>query len=231
MKKKIILLACIACTIGGSQLFAQSNVGIGTNMPTEKLDVNGNVKADTLKANVLQIAPNAGAGKVFVSDANGNGSWQTGPVGPAGPTGPVGPAGPTGASGIFVSGGSSGYAGASIAAAATAYVFVGPTATVTVNGTQRIIFFGEAPLACATGSTTAYLGACYSLNGTGPITNFVGGGYSIIEIGTERHPLAVAGSVILGAGTYTIGIGIRNNGATALTDNDYVNYTYMVVNQ
>lgn len=35
----------------------------------------GNVKADTVKANVIQVAPNAGAGKVFVSDADGNGSF------------------------------------------------------------------------------------------------------------------------------------------------------------
>nr|MBP6316083.1 collagen-like protein [Chitinophagaceae bacterium] len=33
------------------------------------------------------------------SDANGNGSWQTGPVGPAGPTGPIGPDGPMGPAG------------------------------------------------------------------------------------------------------------------------------------
>jgi hypothetical protein len=79
---------------------AQSNVGVGTNNPTEKLEVIGNVKADSVKANVVQVTPGAGAGKVFVSDANGNGSWQTGPVGPVGPIGPDGPTGPMGPIGL-----------------------------------------------------------------------------------------------------------------------------------
>lgn len=48
------------------------NVGIGTNSPTQKLDVNGVVKSSG-----LQITTGAGAGKVLVSDASGNATWQT----------------------------------------------------------------------------------------------------------------------------------------------------------
>ena len=51
------------------------NIGIGTDSPVEKLDVAGNIKADTLKTNGLLLPPNAGEGKVLVSDANGNASW------------------------------------------------------------------------------------------------------------------------------------------------------------
>lgn len=97
--KQNALLKCAAALLfvfGTNVVSAQNNVGLGTNTPTEKLDVIGNVKADTVKANVVQVTPNAGAGKVFVSDADGNGSWQNGPVGPAGPTGPIGPDGPMG---------------------------------------------------------------------------------------------------------------------------------------
>ncbi len=49
------------------------NVGIGTSGPTEKLQVNGNVKV----SGTLQVQGGSpGAGKVLTSDANGNASWQ-----------------------------------------------------------------------------------------------------------------------------------------------------------
>ena len=53
------------------------NVGIGNSSPTEKLDVTGNIKADTQKVNVLKVLPNAGVGKVLISDAAGNATWQS----------------------------------------------------------------------------------------------------------------------------------------------------------
>ncbi len=52
------------------------NVGIGTNTPSEKLEVIGNIKADTLKPNAILFLPNDGATKILASDVNGNGSWQ-----------------------------------------------------------------------------------------------------------------------------------------------------------
>ena len=52
------------------------NIGIGTNTPTEKLHINGNIKGDTLKPNAIKLAPNAGAGRMLTSDATGNATWQ-----------------------------------------------------------------------------------------------------------------------------------------------------------
>jgi FG-GAP repeat len=51
------------------------NVGIGTTAPAERLHVNGNVKADTLKPNAIKIVTNAGINKVLTSDAEGNAGW------------------------------------------------------------------------------------------------------------------------------------------------------------
>jgi hypothetical protein len=48
------------------------NVGIGLANATQKLDVNG-----TVRATGLLIPTNAGTGKVLTSDASGNATWQT----------------------------------------------------------------------------------------------------------------------------------------------------------
>ena len=57
-------------------MFSQAqNVGIGILNPSEKLEVAGNIKADTAKVKVLKITLNAGSGKVLASDAAGNASW------------------------------------------------------------------------------------------------------------------------------------------------------------
>jgi hypothetical protein len=56
------------------------NVGIGTTTPTEKLQVTGNIKADTIKPNGIKLTPNAGNGKVLISDAAGVGTWQASSV-------------------------------------------------------------------------------------------------------------------------------------------------------
>jgi len=47
-------------------------LGIGITAPTEKLDVNGNIKATG-----FILPTGAAAGKVLTSDASGNASWQT----------------------------------------------------------------------------------------------------------------------------------------------------------
>ncbi|HEV7782892.1 MAG TPA: FG-GAP repeat protein [Chitinophagaceae bacterium] len=73
MRKVLIVTAG---TIFMNMVCAAQNVGIGTSSPTEKLQVNGNTRTDTIKSNAIQLAPNAGTGKVLTSDATGNGSWQ-----------------------------------------------------------------------------------------------------------------------------------------------------------
>lgn len=62
---------------------SNTNVGIGTVAPSEKLEIMGNMKADTAKVSAYKMLPGAGAGKVLTSDANGNGTWQAGGGGAA----------------------------------------------------------------------------------------------------------------------------------------------------
>jgi len=49
----------------------KGNVGIGTQTPAQKLDINGVVKMLG-----FSMSTSAGAGKVLTSDASGNGTWQ-----------------------------------------------------------------------------------------------------------------------------------------------------------
>ncbi len=73
--KRIILPTFFLLT--SYNILAQQKVGIGTNTPTEKLEVAGNIKADTVKPNALKLTTNAGQGKVLMSDAAGNANWNT----------------------------------------------------------------------------------------------------------------------------------------------------------
>ncbi len=59
-----------------TQYVVAQNVGVGTNTPVEKLHVAGNLKADTIKPTAIKFVPNAGNGKLLISDAEGNASWQ-----------------------------------------------------------------------------------------------------------------------------------------------------------
>lgn len=151
--------------------------------------------------------------------------------GAPGPQGPQGATGPQGAQGIVTVNTINGYAGANIAANSLVYVFVGPTTTVTVNGTQKIVACAEAPLAIGTGGPISIeAGMCYQSSGGGTITNFVGGNYSIVEVDTNRSTISASAAITLPAGTYVIGFGVKNYSTTAITDNDYVNGWVMVTN-
>jgi Chaperone of endosialidase len=58
-------------TLVDGQVFDNgTNIGIGITTPTEKLDVNGKIKATN-----LQVTTGATTGYVFQSDATGNGTW------------------------------------------------------------------------------------------------------------------------------------------------------------
>ncbi len=73
-KRRLLVLVCFF--IFPFVLKAQ-NVGIGTVNPTEKLQVSGNIKTDTIKPNAIKLQPNAGEGKILTSDAEGNAAWES----------------------------------------------------------------------------------------------------------------------------------------------------------
>lgn len=165
----------------------------------------------------------AGAG-LYTNIGNAlNPNWQR--LGNSVP-GPAGPAA-TVKTGVLL-----GYAGASIAANSTVYVFAGPTASVSITANQKILVWGSVPLGLAAGTVkqTAYIGAGYQSTVAGSvISNMAGFNYSISELSENRGTYAFAGSIAPGAGTYNIGCVVRNLGAAAITNNDFVNGIYMIV--
>ena len=83
MKKLFTVLLFIAA----HKMAMAQNVGIGTTTPSEKLQVAGNIKADTVKPNAIKLTSNAGTGKILTSDATGNANWQTSSAAAAGNVG------------------------------------------------------------------------------------------------------------------------------------------------
>ncbi len=68
-----LILLIILCN---NQIYSQQRVGIGTSTPAERLDVAGNIKADTIKSNFIKMSSGASAGYVLTSDGLGNATWQ-----------------------------------------------------------------------------------------------------------------------------------------------------------
>lgn len=158
---------------------------------------------------------------------------DVGPTGQVGSTGDVGPAGPQGATGIVATATFNGFAGASIAGSATAWVFAGPTATVTTTASQRITGAALAPLGLASGGPQlAQIDLCYQPSaGGGTVTNFTGGAFAIVQMTTTRVAIPATASIIPGAGTWKVGFCINNyGGAIALTNNDFINGWVQVTN-
>ena len=63
------------------------NIGVGVTTPVEKLEVSGNIKADTVKPNVLKLTSDAGTSKILTTDAAGNAGWITSTSASAGTVG------------------------------------------------------------------------------------------------------------------------------------------------
>ncbi len=151
----------------------------------------------------------------------------TGPMGPQGPagndgldgaTGPMGPQGPQGTAGevsikSFVG------AANTVAAGSGAFVFVGPTAEITLTETRVVFGAAQAPLGSdgADASLTTlpfFYDLCFSDGGSPePFA-----GVFSPEGDPDVRPLswAAAGAITLTAGTYDVGFCVMNSGVLAL---------------
>jgi len=205
---------------------------------------NGNNKA-TFEITIGAQGPEGPAGATGATGPQGlpGADGLPGPAGPTGPqgvmgingangaTGPTGPVGPQGSSGILALQAFSGPVSTEVLTSAD-YSFLGPTATVTTTGSQRLTGAATAALGkSAAGNITTAIGLCYQNSVTlGTIINFVGGNYVQVSFPgpSVNQPYSATASVIPGAGTYLVGLCAR--GTLTLDSNDYVN-GYVFVSQ
>lgn len=153
----------------------------------------------------------------------------TGPQGATGPAGATGATGPQGPSGVVIAAMGNGSV-STIAGNASGYVFAGQTVNVTTTATQKVIISGSVVLGLASGSGQSFdIGVGWNAGGT--ITNAAGFNYISASATTARTLYSANGMFTPGAGTWTVGIVVRNSGGSvALSNNDWCNFTVMVVN-
>ena len=156
-----------------------------------------------------------------------NGVGQQGPPGPAGPQGLAGPEGPSGVVTIEA------FAGPvnSIAGNSVAYVFAGPTASVTTTTGQRLTSVAATPLGLFSGGPQGFrYGVCYEPTGGGALTNFAGVSPSIGIATLTLQEWTAAATVIPGAGSWNVGFCVDNFGTTNMDNVAIVNGWVMVTN-
>lgn len=121
---------------------------------------------------------------------------------------------------------------ASIAGGAGAFEFVGPTASVTVASTQtRVAGVVSAVLGTVSGTTTARVSLCFQLVSGGAINDLSVSHYLEPSFGPTRATYtASAARSGLPAGTYNMGLCIRNLFATAIDNNNWMQGWFQVVN-
>ena len=151
----------------------------------------------------------------------------TGHVGPTGHLGPTGHAGPTGPTGVVGTGTLNGGIAPTIANS-NIYVFAGPTLSVTTTASQRLVGSAVALLG-SSGGTNIWYGLCYKPSTSSTLQNWAGLDYLETPI-AARQAYSVSASVAPGVGTFTVGFCVKNNGASNLDDNNWVNGWVEVVN-
>jgi hypothetical protein len=108
-------------------------------------------------------------------------------------------------------------------AGATPSPITGATKTITVTGNETITgtFVSAFGHTSTTSSVTVSFSVCYQEVGSGSIIEFYPGTYAEIQIPpNERRLITTTGAIKLPAGTYKIGLGIKNRAnAINLSDN------------
>lgn len=141
-----------------------------------------------------------------------------GAVGPTGPQGAVGPAGPQGPSGVI----SASYLAGSTPGIAGSTAFIGPTATVSITGSnQKIHVVAHHGLGSIGGATNLNLYICYQASGG--LLNTLGGGIFDLTAPANSRQIYGLSAVtnVLSVGTYAVGLCGSSSNAASWNNNEW----------
>ncbi len=98
--------------------------------------------------------------------------------------------------------------------------------------TTNVTGSAGAPLGLVAGSTPqlADVGMCYQPSGGGTITNMYGSNFSQQYFTSARATYATSATKALPAGTYNVGMCVRNNGSSTISNNNFLNRWILVTN-
>jgi hypothetical protein len=221
----VLLLACggYAIASGGGTISACVHNGNGTLYVKAKCGK----KDSRITWNKVGTQGHTGTRGPAGPAGHAGSAGPAGPPGPAGPQGPAGPrgtagtTGPTGPTGVVQTGAWAG----PIAAipVSSGFVFAGPVARVRPIGGQRITSSGSAVLGTTKASSTIDGAICVQPSGGGALIVLAGTlNYEEVTASTTRIPFAVSATGTPGAGTWKVGVCVRNESSTeALDSNDY----------
>jgi hypothetical protein len=125
-------------------------------------------------------------------------------------------------------------------ASSLAFVFIGNGAQVTLLPGQTVTAVLTATLGSTGTATQVGVTPVYQLAAGGPVTSFSPGNYNTIASLSAKTIITVSGTLKvipsdatlnageIRAGTYKIGLGIRNTSSTAINNNDVLNGFIMV---
>ncbi len=113
-----------------------------------------------------------------------------------------------------------------IAPNSSVWVFAGPAAQVTTTAVhRRVVGTASAALGFAPGTAGDFadLGMCYRLASGGNTLNFYGGNFTQHGFSAARTPYTATGAVVLAAGSYLVGLCVRNSSSKTISNNNFVN--------
>lgn len=185
-------------------------------------DAGANSKALKTSGKLQFTSIGESSGKVLTSDASGNATWSAVP------------------GAIAITQTFQGFINTTPTLSTGAYEFVGPTAIVTLAANQRVILMVMAPLGRSTigSATNLQIDIGYQPNAGGAILNSTGGNFMYINpyvaVANERSIYPVSGTMKPGAGTWKIGMVMANTTVGTVgffNNNDFLNATYMIINE
>ena len=115
--------------------------------------------------------------------------------------------------------------GGTIAANPSAnYVFVGPTALVTVPSGGRITSSASLPISSSVPAIIS-IGICYQPSAGGTLTLLAGGGnFQVMQVTNTVTMISSHGSLGgIGAGNFNVGLCVNNGSGTSISTTDWVN--------